>query len=42
MVPKYFRNAIGMQSQYDLWQASRHRRKKATPFFVGAGGTTPR
>ena len=27
----------GMQTQYDLWQASQHRRKKVRPFFVGAG-----
>jgi plasmid maintenance system antidote protein VapI len=27
---------IGMQTQYDLWQASRRRRKKVTPFFGGA------
>jgi plasmid maintenance system antidote protein VapI len=27
---------IGMQTQYDLWQASR-RRKKVTPLLVGAG-----
>jgi plasmid maintenance system antidote protein VapI len=27
---------IGMQTQYDLWQASQHRRKKVTPLFVGA------
>jgi plasmid maintenance system antidote protein VapI len=26
---------IGMQTQYDLWRASQHRRKKVTPFFVG-------
>ncbi|MFZ0797723.1 MAG: HigA family addiction module antitoxin [Terriglobales bacterium] len=26
---------IGMQTQYDLWQASQHRRKKVTPFSVG-------
>ncbi len=26
----------GMQTQYDLWQASRHRRKRVTPLFVGA------
>jgi plasmid maintenance system antidote protein VapI len=29
---------IGMQTQYDLWQASQRRRKKVTPFFVGAAG----
>ncbi len=28
---------IGMQTQYDLWQASRRRRKKVTPLLVGAG-----
>jgi plasmid maintenance system antidote protein VapI len=28
---------IGMQTQYDLWQASQHRRKKVRPLFVGAG-----
>jgi plasmid maintenance system antidote protein VapI len=28
---------IGMQTQYDLWRASQRRRKKVTPFFVGAG-----
>jgi addiction module HigA family antidote len=28
---------IGMQTQYDLWRASQHRRKRATPLFVGAG-----
>jgi antitoxin HigA-1 len=28
---------IGMQTQYDLWQASRHRRKRVKPFFVEAG-----
>jgi addiction module HigA family antidote len=28
---------IGMQTQYDLWRASQHRRKRVTPFFVGAG-----
>jgi antitoxin HigA-1 len=28
---------IGMQTQYDLWRASRHRRKKVTRLFVGAG-----
>ena len=28
---------IGLQSQYDLWRASQHRRKRATPLFVGAG-----
>lgn len=27
----------GMQTQYDLWQASRYRRKRVTPFFVEAG-----
>jgi len=27
----------GMQTQYDLWQASQRRRKKVRPFFVGAG-----
>jgi addiction module HigA family antidote len=26
---------IGMQQQYDLWQASQHRRKKVRPLFVG-------
>jgi antitoxin HigA-1 len=26
-----------MQTQYDLWQASRQRRKKVTPFLVGVG-----
>jgi len=29
----------GMQTQYDLWQASQRRRKRVTPFFVGAGRT---
>jgi plasmid maintenance system antidote protein VapI len=29
---------IGMQTQYDLWQASQRRRKKVTPFFVRAAG----
>jgi plasmid maintenance system antidote protein VapI len=28
---------IGMQTQYDLWQASQRRRKKVRPMFVGAG-----
>jgi antitoxin HigA-1 len=28
---------IGMQTQYDLWRASQHRRKRVTPLFVGAG-----
>jgi antitoxin HigA-1 len=28
---------IGMQTQYDLWRAAQHRRKKVTPFVVGAG-----
>ena len=28
---------IGMQSQYNLWRASQHRRKRVTPLFVGAG-----
>src|ERR1039458_8935616 len=28
---------IGMQTQYDLWRASQHRRKRVTPFFVGPG-----
>jgi addiction module HigA family antidote len=27
---------IGMQAQYDLWQASRHRRKKVPRLFAGA------
>src|ERR1035441_8750778 len=27
----------GMQTQYDLWRASQHRRKRVTPFFVGVG-----
>jgi len=27
----------GMQTQYGLWQASQHRRKRVAPFFVGAG-----
>jgi plasmid maintenance system antidote protein VapI len=27
---------IGMQTQYDLWQASQHRRKKVRPFFAQA------
>ncbi len=26
---------IGMQTQYDLWRASQHRRKRVTPLFVG-------
>ena len=26
---------LGMQTQYDLWQAAQRRRKKVTPFFVG-------
>jgi addiction module HigA family antidote len=29
----------GMQTQYDLWQASQRRRKKVTPIFVEAGRT---
>jgi len=29
----------GMQTQYDLLQASRQRRKKVTPFFVGTAQT---
>jgi plasmid maintenance system antidote protein VapI len=38
IVPNYSPELwIGMQTQYDPWQASRHRRKKVTPFFVGAG-----
>ena len=28
---------IDLQTQYDLWQASRHRRKRVTPLFVGTG-----
>lgn len=28
---------IGMQTQYDLWQASQHRRKKLPRLFVKAG-----
>jgi antitoxin HigA-1 len=28
---------MGMQTQYDLWRASRHRRKKVKPFSVGVG-----
>jgi antitoxin HigA-1 len=27
----------GMQAQYDLWQASQHRRKRVKPFLVEAG-----
>ncbi|MFZ0480891.1 MAG: HigA family addiction module antitoxin [Terriglobales bacterium] len=27
---------IGMQTQYDLWQASQRRRKRVTPLFVAA------
>ena len=30
---------IGMQAQYDLWQASQRRRKRVTPFVVEAGRT---
>lgn len=29
---------IGMQGQYDLWQASRHRRKKVIPLLEAAAG----
>ncbi len=28
---------VGMQTQYDLWQASQRRRKKVTRFLVSAG-----
>jgi len=28
---------IGMQTQYDLWRASQHRRKKVRPFGVSVG-----
>ncbi len=28
---------IGMQTQYDLWRASQHRRKRVKALFVGAG-----
>jgi addiction module HigA family antidote len=28
---------IGMQTQYDLWRASQHRRKRVTPFFLESG-----
>ncbi len=27
----------GMQTQYDLWQASKRRRKRVSPFFTGVG-----
>ena len=30
---------IGMQTQYDLWQASRRRRKKIAPLFAGSAAT---
>jgi addiction module HigA family antidote len=31
---------IGMQSQYDLWQASRQRRKEVAPMFARAARAT--